>query len=216
MAFGLINAGPTFQRVMDLSFGHLRDKIIVVYLDDLTLFSRKRKHHVQDLRKFLMRCREHGVSLNPKKSIFGVTEGKLLGHIVSQGVKVDPQRVKVIQQLSLPSNRNGVRSFFGHVNFLRCFILDFAETTKYIMNMMSEKEAFKWNEAGRKSFEEIKKVIAHAPTLVNLDFNKDFIIYFYASEHTMFGILVQKGEDNEEVSISFMSIPLKKHELKYS
>ncbi|XP_057863758.2 uncharacterized protein LOC131071814 [Cryptomeria japonica] len=217
MPFGLINAGATFQRVMDLSFGHLRDKIIVVYLDDLTVFSRKRKHHVRDLRKVLVRCREHGVSLNPKRSIFGVMEGKLLGHIVSQeGVKVDPQRVKAIQQLSLPSNRNGVRSFFGQVNLLRHFIPDFVETTKYIVNMMSEKVAFKWNEAGRKAFEEIKRVIAHAPTLVNLDFNKDFIIYCYASEHTMSGILVQKGEDNGEVPISFMSIPLKKHELKYS
>lgn len=164
-----------------------------------------------------MRCREHGVSLNPKKFVFGVTKGKLLGQIVSQEeVKVDPKRVKVIQQLSLPSNRNGVRSFFGQVNFLRRFIPDFAETTKYIVNMMSEKVAFKWNEASRKSFKEIKQEIAHAPTLVNPDFNKDFIIYCYASEHTMSGILVQKGEDNEEVLISFMSIPLKKHELKYS
>lgn len=83
-----------------------------------------------------------------------------------------------------------MKSFFGQVNFLRCFIPDFAETTKYIVNMMSEKVAFKWNEASRKDFEEIKKAIAHAPTLVNPDFNKDFIIYCYASEHTMSNILV--------------------------
>lgn len=102
------------------------------------------------------------------------------------------------------------------MNFLRRFIPDFTETTKYIVNMMSEKVAFRWNEAGRKDFEEIKKIIVHALTLVNLDFNKDFIIYCYASKHTMSEILVQKGEDNEEVPISFMSIPLKKHELKYS
>lgn len=54
-------------KVMDLSSGNLRDKIIVVYLDDLIVFSRKRKHHVRDLRKFLVRCREHGLSLNPKE-----------------------------------------------------------------------------------------------------------------------------------------------------
>lgn len=216
MPFGLINVGATFQRVIDLSFGHLRDKIIVIYLDDLNVFSRKGKHHLRYLRKVLMRCREHGVSLNPKKSIFGVTEGKLLGHIVSkEGVKVDPERVKAIQQLSLPSNRNGVRSFFGQVNFLRRFIPDFAETTKYIVNMMSEKVVFKWNEEGKRTFEEVKRAIVHAPTLVNPDFSKDFIIYCYASEHTMSRILVQKDEDNEEVPISFMSVPLKKNELKY-
>lgn len=98
MPFGLINVGATFQRDMDISFGHLKDKIIVEYLDDLTVFSKRRNHHLRDLRKVLQRCHEHGVSLNPKKSIFEVTEGKFLGHIVSkEGVRLDPQRVKAIQ-----------------------------------------------------------------------------------------------------------------------
>lgn len=65
MPFGLINTGATFQRAMDLSFGHLKDKIIVVYLDDLTIFSKRRKHHLRDSRQILQRCREHGMSLNP-------------------------------------------------------------------------------------------------------------------------------------------------------
>lgn len=131
MLFGLINVGATFQRAMDLSFDHLKDKIIVVYLYELAIFSKRRKHHLRDLRKVLQRCREHGVSLNLKKSVFGVTEGKLLGHIVSKEfVKVDLERVKTIQQISLPSNRNGVRSFFGQVNFLRSFVPDFAEITR--------------------------------------------------------------------------------------
>jgi len=84
MPFELINAGATFQRAMDLSFGDLKNKIIVVYLDDLTVFSRKREYHIQHLEIVLQHCREQGISLNPKKSIFGVTEGKLLGHIVSK------------------------------------------------------------------------------------------------------------------------------------
>lgn len=82
--------------------------------------------------------------------------------------------------------------------------------------MMSEKQAFKWNEEGKKEFESIKEAIGHAPILVNPYFKKDFIIYCYASEHTLSGILLQKNEDNEEVPIYFMSVPLKKHELKYS
>lgn len=114
MSFGLINARETFQRAMEFSFGHLKDKIIVMYLDYLTIFLKRRKHHLRDLRQVLQRCREHGVSLNLKKSVFEVTEGKLLGHIISkEGVKVDPERVKEIQQLSLPSNRNAVSFLFG-------------------------------------------------------------------------------------------------------
>ena len=68
-------------------------------------------HHLEAI---LHRCQTHGISLNPKKSIFGVTEGKLLGHIVSkEGIRIDPERVKAIQQLSLPMSKPGVRSFFG-------------------------------------------------------------------------------------------------------
>ncbi|XP_059068980.1 uncharacterized protein LOC131859359 [Cryptomeria japonica] len=99
---------------MDSSFRDFRDRIIVIYLDDLTVFSKERKNHLKDLRAVLQCCREHGISLNPKKSVFCVTEGKLLGHIVSkEGIKIDPERVNAIQQLSLPSNRTGVRSFFN-------------------------------------------------------------------------------------------------------
>jgi hypothetical protein len=102
-----------FQRTMNLAFGDLKDKIIVVYLDDLTVFSKKREDHIKDLERVLKRCRNHGVSLNPKKSVFCVTKGKLLGHIVFQeGMKIDPDRVKAIQQLCLSLSKTRVKSFF--------------------------------------------------------------------------------------------------------
>ncbi|XP_059066677.1 uncharacterized protein LOC131857908 [Cryptomeria japonica] len=117
MPFGLINTGATFQRAMDYSFKDIHDRIIVVYLNDLTVFSKVRKNYLQDLRLVLQHFREHGISLNPKKSVFYATKGKLLGHIVSkEGIKIDPKRVNAIQHLSLPSNRIGVRSFFGQVD----------------------------------------------------------------------------------------------------
>lgn len=150
MPFGLINAGETFQRCMSKNFVDMKDQIIVIYLDDLTMFSKKRKNHMEDLRKLLQRCREHRISLNPKKSVFCVIEGKLLGHIVSQeGIKIDPERVKGIQRLSLPSSKIGVKSFFGQVNFLKRFVPDFVETTKHIVDMMKGNSNFKWNETGK-------------------------------------------------------------------
>ena len=92
MPFGLINAGATFQRCMSKTFVDLKDQIIVIYLDNLTMFSRKRKDQIEDLRNVLQRCREHEIFLNPKKSIFCVTEGKLLSHIVCQeGIRIDPK-----------------------------------------------------------------------------------------------------------------------------
>ncbi|XP_059066647.1 uncharacterized mitochondrial protein AtMg00860-like [Cryptomeria japonica] len=202
---------------MDSSFKDFPDRIIVVYLDDLTVFSKERKNHLKDLRAVLQRCREHGISLNLKKLVFCVTEGKLLGHIISkEGVKIDPERVNAIQRLNLPSNRTEVRSFFSQVNFLRRFIPEFAKTTKHIISLLSEKHSFKWTEEAKEAFERIKGSVANAPTLINLDFEKDFIIYCYASEHTMSGILLQMDESGIEAPIPFMSVPLKKHELKYS
>jgi hypothetical protein len=79
----LSNAGATFQRAMQLSFNDLIGKIIQVYLDDLTVYSKTRSDHFDHLRKVFMQCRKFGISLNPSKSIFCVTQGKILGHIVS-------------------------------------------------------------------------------------------------------------------------------------
>ncbi|KAH9323815.1 hypothetical protein KI387_018454 [Taxus chinensis] len=122
MPFGLTNADTTFQRAMDLAFKGMMGKVIVVYLDDLTVYSKQRNDHCDHLEQVLSRCREHGISLNPKNSIFGVTEGKLLGHVVSkEGMKIDTERVKDIQSLTLPTNKTGVHSFFGKVNILRPF-----------------------------------------------------------------------------------------------
>lgn len=201
---------------MDLAFRGIVGRYIVLYLDDLTVFSKDRENHLFHLQDVLERCRKHDISLNPKKSVFGVTGGKLLGHIVSkEGIKVDLERVKSIQNLPLPSNKTVVHSFFGKVNFLRRFIRDFAEKTRHIVDMMKGKSAFHWNSEGRATFNEIKDAIAHAPVLVCPNYTKQFIVYSYASEHTLSAILMQKNSEGIESPIAFMNCPLKSHELKY-
>jgi hypothetical protein len=90
--FGLINAGETFQRAIDIAFRGLINKCVVVYLDDLTMYSKNREDHIQHLTHIFKTCRKYGISLNPKKTIFGVEEGKLLGHIISQArIHIDPK-----------------------------------------------------------------------------------------------------------------------------
>ena len=82
--------------------------------------------------------------------------------------------------------------------------------------LLSEKQNLKWDDPASKAFKEVKEAIAKAPTLFHPNFKKDFIMYCYAFDHTMSCILLQKNEKGEEMPISFMSIPLKKHELHYS
>jgi hypothetical protein len=98
-----MNVESTFQRAMDFAFKDIIGKIIEIYQDDLIVFSKERGDHVKHLRQVFERCRKYGILLNPKKSVFGVDEGKILGHIVSkEGFKVDPSRIEAIQQIPLP------------------------------------------------------------------------------------------------------------------
>jgi hypothetical protein len=175
MPFGLMNAGATFQCAMDYAFSDYLFKFILVYQDDLTIYSKTRDDHVSHLRKVFDRCRSLGISLNPKKSILGVFEGKLLGHIVSKkGVRIDPERIKRIMEIPLPSSRKGIQSFFDRINVLRCFVPNFAEIAKPIYDILKKDDNLKWSDEAKKDFNDIKQVLCHSPILISLDYAKDF------------------------------------------
>ena len=88
---GLMNVGATFQRAMDIAFVGERDKFVVIYLDDIAVFSQSDDEHLKHLKQTFLKCRKYGLSLNPKKSHFAVQEGKLLRHLVSaDGIRIDP------------------------------------------------------------------------------------------------------------------------------
>ena len=106
--FGLINAGAMFQRAMDIAFHGLIGRSAMVYLDDITIFSKKRGEHDFHLKKIFERCQKYGISLNPKKCVFAITEGKLLGHIVEKTkISIDPERIKAIEKIHLPIIKKG-------------------------------------------------------------------------------------------------------------
>ena len=94
MPFGLMNAGANFQRAMDIAFSDEIGHFIVIYLDDITVYSKTKEEHLEHLRRVFEKCRRFGLSLNPKKTVFGLQEGKLLGHTISKKrIRIDPQRV---------------------------------------------------------------------------------------------------------------------------
>lgn len=95
--FGLSNVGEMFQRVMYMAFHGFMNRIALVYLDDITMFLENVDEHLEHLRQIFQRCRKYGVSHNPKKSMFFVHEGKLLGHIISKHrISIDPKQVSTI------------------------------------------------------------------------------------------------------------------------
>ena len=92
-----MNAGATFQRAMDIAFSEEKDKFVVTYLDDITIYSKSDEQHLQHLERVFLKCRKFGISLNPKKSNFALEGDKPLGHIISKdGINIDPQRVDAI------------------------------------------------------------------------------------------------------------------------
>ena len=112
MLFGLMNAGANFQRAMDIAFVGEKEKFVVIYLDDSTVFSQSDEEHLKHLKQTFLKCRKFGMPLNPKKSHFVVQEGKLLGHIVSvDGIRIDPKGVNSILKISLPRSKKDVQLF---------------------------------------------------------------------------------------------------------
>ena len=135
--FGLINAGATFQRAMDIAFSEDIGYFIVIYLDDIIVYSKTDEEHLVHLRKVFEKCRKYGLSLNPKKTLFVLQKGKLLGRIISEeGIKIDPKRIEGILQISHPRNIKELQSFIGKINFLRRFIPNLAELLRNITNML--------------------------------------------------------------------------------
>jgi hypothetical protein len=164
-----------------------------------------------------MRCRKFGISLNPSKSIFGVTKGKLLGHIVSDsGIIIDPERIDAILNLPAPTSKKEVQVFMGIINFVCRFVRDFSIMVKPIHNLLKKYLSFSWTEDVENAFVRIKKEISSAPVLVKTDFEKDFIIYTNAMEEVVFSILVQGDDQNNEKPVSYMIQILSYGEFKYS
>ena len=139
-----------------------------------------------------------------------------MGHIVSStSVRIDPERVKEIQTLSVPRSKKDIQSFLGKINFVRRFIPNFAELVKHITSMLKKGSEIKWNGVARKSFESIKKAIMETPMLISLDYSKEFHIFSFASDETLATVLLQADEEGSEHPVAFFSKTLRDAELRY-
>lgn len=153
MPFGLSNVGATFQHAMDMAFQNLIQKCLLVYLDDITIYSKNANEHLSHLKQVFEKFREYEIYLNPTKSIFAVHEGKLLGHIVSKdGITIDPERVKAIIELPLPNHKKGLQSFLGRINFLRRFIPDVANLLQPLTTMLKKNAVFQLDKRCQEQF----------------------------------------------------------------
>jgi hypothetical protein len=201
---------------MDIAFKGLISQSVVVYLDDVTFYSKERGDHPKHFKQMFERCRKYKIFLNPKKNVFAISKGILLGHIVSkEGILEDSERTKSILQISPLHNKSSIQYFFDRINFVRRFIPDLTEIVKPLQNMIKKDIQFKWKPLEKEAFESIKISIADAPSLWSPNFSKDFILYTFAYEHSLVAVLTQKNEQGDTYPVSFMSTVLQGIELNY-
>jgi hypothetical protein len=168
------------------------------------------------LRKVFERCRLYGVSLNPKKCLFIVTQGKLLGYIVcKEGIYIDLERVKAINELYPSTSKKEVQSFFGKINFVRRFVPDYASIANPINLLLKKEQRFECTVDTQEDFNNIKGEITTNPVLISPYFQRDFIIYSFATETAIASVLTQKNAKGEELPISLMRKTLHDYELRY-
>lgn len=145
MPFGLIKTGTTFQRAMDISFKGLVNKLVVIYLDGIIVYSKKRSNHLIDFKYIFQFFQWYGISLNPKKSFFALNEGKLLGFIVSKSaLHIDPDRIKEIYEIYLPHNKKAMQSFLSQINFVKIFVPEISRIVSPLQAMIKKNSLFKW------------------------------------------------------------------------
>jgi len=202
---------------MDIAFKGLINKTVVVYLDDITVFSRKRSNHLCDLNQIFQRCKRYGISLNPKKSFFALDQGKLLGFIVSKdGIYIDPDRIKEISEIPFPHNKKSMQSFLGQINFVKRFVPDFSQIILPLQNMIKKNSVFKWGSVEKEAFDLIKQSIINAPALNTPNFSNHFTLYTIASDSSYAAVLTQINDHDLEAPISFFSSNFQGAELNYS
>ena len=201
---------------MDEAFQYLIRKTIMDYQHGLTVYSELRELHFKNLWEVFEIWKIYQISLNPKKYLFIVTKGKLLGHVVGRkGIYIDPEWVKAINDLKPLKDQKPVQSFFGNINFVWRFIHDYVSIVKPINKLLKKGQKFEWTPEAQSSFSNIKIAITSSPMLVIFDFSKHLIIYSIASKYTIMSVLIQKSQDGNELPISFMSKELHDYELKY-
>jgi hypothetical protein len=213
MPFGLTNAPSTFMRLMNEVLREFIEKFVVVYLDDILIFSKTKAEHLKHLAIVMRKLQQEKLLVNMKKSSFMKTELIYLGFFISANeLKMDPSKVEVIKNWPSPRNVFEVRSFHGLASFYRKFIRNFSGISTAMMDTVKKRhKSFHWIAEAEKSFNLLKRKITERPVLVLSDFKKTFQVKCDASGYAIGAVLSQ-----EDRPVAYFSEKLDEAKLKYS
>lgn len=191
MSFGLTNAPCTFQGLMNHIFKDVARKFMLVFFDDILVYSRTWEAHLQNLEAVFLILRQQRLYLKASKCTFGATVIEYLGHFISaEGVSTDPSKIKVVEQWPVPSNQKQLRSFLGLANYYRRLIKGYNIIACPLTNLL-KKERFSWNTEATEAFSALKKALMTSPVLALPDFEKTFVVETDASNTGVGAVLMQ-------------------------
>jgi len=215
LPFGLCNAPSTFERLMERILQGLRWEMLLVYLDDVIIFSKSVKEHIERLDVVFTKLKEAGLKLKPKKCNLFMREVVYLGHVVSPvGICTDPSKIEVIQSWPTPKDAGDVRSGLGMFGYYRKFVKDYSKKAKPLTRLTEKSVEFVWGKAEEEAWQLLKDELVKAPILAYPDPKKAFILDTDASGYGIGAVLSQVQEGREKV-IAYGSRTMSKEEKNY-
>ncbi|RVW58452.1 Retrovirus-related Pol polyprotein from transposon 17.6 [Vitis vinifera] len=216
MSFGLCNAPATFQRCMLSIFSDMVERIMEVFMDDITVYGTSFEDCLSHLEDVLKRCIEKDLVLNWEKCHFMVNQGIVLGHVISKkGIEVDRAKVEQIVKLPSPTNVKGIRQFLGHAGFYRRFIKDFSKIAKPLCELLVKDAKFEWDDKCQRSFELLKQFLTSAPIMRAPNWELPFEVMCDSSDYAI-GVVLGQREDGKPYVIYYASKSLNDAQRNYT
>jgi hypothetical protein len=213
MPFGLTNAPATFQCVMNSIFSGYIRKCVLVFMDDILVYSKSIEEHLQHLRIVFQILQENKFYVKLSKCQFAATQLEYLGHIISdKGVATDRTKTEAMLHWPQPSNLTELRGFLGLTGYYRKFVKNYGLLAKPLTDLLQKNTAFVWTSATQLAFDNLKQAMSQTPMLTLPDFNCPFVIETDACDSGIGAVLLQQGHpvaylsralgvNNQELSI---------------
>jgi hypothetical protein len=211
MSFGLTNVPTYFMYLMNNVSMEYLDKFVVVFINDILIFSKNEEEHDEHLCMVLQKLRENRLYARLNKCEFWLKEVSFLDHIISEGgISVHPSKVKDVLSWNTQQNVLDIRSFLGLAGYYRRFIEGFSKISKLMTELLEKGKTFEWTPRREGSFQELKKRLTTTLFLTMPDREKPFLIYSDASSQGLGCVLIQNNH-----MVAYASRQLRKHKEKY-
>ncbi|KAI3510702.1 hypothetical protein L1887_17835 [Cichorium endivia] len=212
MPFGLTNAPAVFMDLMNRVCKPYLDKFVIVFIDDILIYSQTKEEHSQYLRIILELLRQEKLYAKFSKCEFWIREVQFLGHVVnSKGIHVDPSKIDAIKNWETPKTPTEIRQFLGLAGYYRRFIENFSKIAKPLSTLTQKDKKFVWEDQQETAFQRLKQMLCQAPILSLPEGINDFVVYCDASHQGLGCVLMQR-----EKVIAYASRQLKPHENNYT